>query len=144
MKWLVLLLLVVAAFDLWVRLAPFDVALWHVDPLAAPDPGRAGHKADLYLPLTPEAALGEVEAVAEATPRTRRLAGGAETGRISFITRTPIWGFPDVTTVSAEPAPGGATLHFYARARFGAGDLGVNKARVVSWITSMQAARAKP
>ena len=75
-----------------------------------------------------------------ALPRTKVLAGSVAEGKITYVTRTRIAGFPDLTTVTLTqlPATGKSTLQIYARLRFGKADLGVNKARVRDWV-----ARAK-
>jgi uncharacterized protein (DUF1499 family) len=73
--------------------------------------------------------------VALATPRTRLLAGSVATGKLTYVTRSRLFGFPDYTTVSLLlPEDGGPTyLHMFARLRFGLDDLGVNGARVRDW-----------
>ena len=43
-------------------------------------------------------------------------------------------GYPDYTTVQADPVPGGARLIIDARQRFGRGDFGVNAARIRAWL----------
>jgi uncharacterized protein (DUF1499 family) len=133
-------LVAVAAFALYVRLAPSDPARWHVAPLAEGPAGEvvvAGlNRATLRL--GPEAGapadlLARLDAVALATPRTVRLAGSVEAGRITWITRSALWGFPDYTT--AEVRPDGLAIE--ARSRFGQGDMGVNAARLRDWLARL-------
>ncbi len=136
---LILLCLLVAAGAAWVRLAPSDPARWHVDPAgAAPGPGRyvAGPAGD--RPALPGGAdtLERLAALAEATPRTRLLAGSVAEGRITWITRSRLWGFPDYTT-AALCGPDGAEVCIHARLRFGRDDLGVNRARVEGWLAAL-------
>ncbi len=135
----VVLAVVVAAA--YVRLAPSDPARWHVDPAAAePGPGRfvvkpdGGDIAGPLLDMPPREALAAFDAVARATPRTRILAGSVGEGRITYVTRSALWGFPDYTTVEAVQAEGGSRLAIFARLRFGESDLGVNEARVRGWL----------
>ena len=142
---LVLLLLVVAGLA-WVRLAPSDPERWHTDPAgAAPGPGRyvvgppPSDAASPVLPLPPAEALQAVDRIALSEPRTRRLAGSPEAGRITYVTRSRLFGFPDYTTVAARPAAGGAELLIHARLRFGYDDLGVNRARVSRWLAALGA-----
>ncbi len=130
--------LAVAGLGLWVRLAPVEAARWHVDPARAPDPGEGGHWAELDLPGTPDAVLARLDAIALATPRTIRLASGPDEGRISWQTRSRLWGFPDYTTVQARPQDGGTRLVILARLRFGRSDLGVNRARVRAWLEALE------
>lgn len=140
--WLVLAL--VAAFALWVRLAPSDPDRWHVSPsLQGWDHGGPW---DEVVPLTggaslrvslakgdPAELLARLDAVALATPRTRRLAGSVEEGRITWLTRSAVWGFPDYTTAEAR----GDGLHVHARLRFGREDMGVNAARLGLWARAL-------
>jgi hypothetical protein len=129
---LVVALLALAA---WVRLAPTDAARWHVPPVAegpwgevVPATGAASLRIDLTAGA-PADLLARLDAVALATPRTRRLAGSAAEGRITWITRSALWGFPDYTTAEAR-ADG---LYIQARLRFGREDMGVNAARLRDW-----------
>jgi hypothetical protein len=130
------LMLAVVAFAAFVRLAPSDPARWHVAPVADGPPGQvvAGEGwASLRLAGDGAALLARLDAVALATPRTTRLAGSVEEGRITWITRSALWGFPDYTT--AEAGAGGVAL--YARLRFGQSDLGVNAARLRDWLSRL-------
>ncbi len=138
---LAILVLLFLAGTAWVRLAPSDPARWHVDPAAAETgAGRfvvrpeGGDIAGPVLPMPPAEALAALDAVARATPRTQVLAGSVEEGRITYVTRSLLWGFPDYTTVEAVPVEGGARLVIFARLRFGESDMGVNAARVRGWL----------
>lgn len=142
-KLAVLILLAVAAAGLlYIRLAPSDPARWHTDPLAAPVPGMNGwllRDGDGSAPApvfaaTPAEVLAALDAVAMDTPRTVRLAGSAEEGRITWVTRSRLVGFPDYTTATAVAGEGGTRLVIFARQRFGSGDWGVNRARVEAWL----------
>ena len=134
------LALALTAFALWVRLAPADPARWHVDPETAPDPGPGGHRATFSLDLPPARALERLMRIALGTARTRLIAGSPAEGRLTFETRSALWGFPDYTTVSARPAVGGGTrLTLLGRLRFGRSDLGVNRARIARWIAALEA-----
>jgi hypothetical protein len=130
--------LMVAGGAGYIRLAPSDPALWHVAPqikaLDGAAPGtvlavKGGAAVRLALP-DPAAALARLDAIALASPRTTRLAGSPDEGRITWITRTAVWGFPDYTTAQAEPDG----LRLYARQRFGRDDFGVNAARLQDWL----------
>jgi len=89
----------------------------------------------LALP-DPAAALARLDAIAMASPRTRRLAGSPAEGRITWISRSRLWGFPDYTT--AEATPGRLVIH--ARQRFGSDDWGVNAARLQDWLAQLSLA----
>jgi uncharacterized protein (DUF1499 family) len=134
------LLAAVVAFAFYVRLAPSDLARWHVAPEAEGPSGevvvaglnratlrfdpKAGAPADL---------LARLDAVALATPRTVRLAGSVAEGRITWVTRSALWGFPDYTTAQI----GKDGLAVEARSRFGSSDLGVNAARLRAWLQAL-------
>jgi hypothetical protein len=124
----------------FVRLSPSDPAVWHVD-LAAPGfaPGNGQvfciGPGGRYTPAEPmEAVLARLDAVALATPRTERLAGSVAEGRITWITRTALIGYPDYTTAEIMPGPG---LCVFGRQRFGSKDWGVNAARIGGWMQAV-------
>jgi uncharacterized protein (DUF1499 family) len=132
----------IGAFALWVRLAPSDPAIWHVDPSTVTARNarnsfllRDGAGADapaLRLSLPPAEVATRLDAAASATPRTSRLAG--QGAFVTWVTRSALWGFPDYTSVRILPDGSGSTVAVFARARFGEGDLGVNRARVEAWL----------
>lgn len=133
------LLVLLAGVMAWVRLAPSDPARWHTDVAAAAPaglvPGQVAAQAGGAFLLLPGGAevLARLDAVAMATPRTLRLAGSVQEGRITWVTRSLIWGFPDYTT--AQLGPDGVVIH--ARLRFGESDLGVNAKRLEAWKAQM-------
>ncbi|ABV93476.1 conserved hypothetical protein [Dinoroseobacter shibae DFL 12 = DSM 16493] len=131
------------------RLAPSDPAEWHVDPT---DPslsagsGAALVRSDgnLQSPVfdeTPEALLARLHAIADATPRTRVLAGSPEEGRVTYMTRSLVFGFPDYTSVTTIPMGDGAQVVAYGRLRFGSSDMGVNTERLSGWLDQLQTTR---
>jgi uncharacterized protein (DUF1499 family) len=140
-------LLAVLAFAAWVRLSPSEPAAWHVDPLQAEVPGQGGwlvrDDADAAPPRldgTAEEVLARLDAIAMEEPRTRRVAGSVAEGRITYESRSRVWGFPDYTTVTVVPAEGRVAPVLLGRARFGRSDLGVNRARIERWLSTLQAA----
>ena len=128
-------LAVILGFGLYVRLAPSDPARWHVAPRAlASQPAQVQAltgAAVLHLPGDGAALLGRVADLAQATPRTTLLAGSVAEGRMTWVTRSRLWGFPDYTTAEARPDG----LHLHARLRFGREDMGVNAARLSDWLS---------
>jgi uncharacterized protein (DUF1499 family) len=84
--------------------------------------------------MAPAEALSQLDAIAMATARTTRLSGSPDEGRITWITRSALWGFPDYTTAEAVPDATGSRLTVHARLRFGRSDLGVNAARLRDWL----------
>ncbi|WP_299875173.1 DUF1499 domain-containing protein [uncultured Sulfitobacter sp.] len=129
-----------AAFAAHVRLSPMDAQKWHNPKLPVMGPGEYPGKdrfvGQYVLDGSGEAVLQQVHDTALATPRTRVLAGSPAEGKITYVTRTKVMGFPDVTTVTLTqiPATGKSTLQIFARLRYGKADLGVNKARVRDWV----------
>lgn len=132
-KWGIICLVgLIAAVALYVRLAPSDPARWHKAPPDLPVGDSAGLNSFVAVRDGDRAILERMIQIAEATPRTKRLAGSADEGMITLVTRSRLWGFPDYTTIRLQ----GQTLTVYARARFGQGDMGVNRARVEAWLAA--------
>lgn len=128
-----LALLLLSGLFCYIRLAPSDPARWHTDP-ATGQSGPGSHALRQSYALPPAELLARLDAVALATPRTTRLAGSPESGRMTWITRSRFWGFPDYTTAAATPnGAGGSDLALFARLRFGRSDFGVNAARLALW-----------
>ncbi len=126
------------ALAVYIRLAPSDPAVWNADITA-----------DGYVPQANWAAfcpetgsrdaimtddLAPLDAVAMATPRTTRLAGSVAEGRITWVTRSKVMGFPDYTTAAIRQTDAGPQLCVVGRLRFGQSDLGVNAKRVGGWL----------
>ena len=134
LKWGIICLVgLIAAFALYVRLAPSDPARWHKAPPDLPVGDSAGLNSFVAVRGGDREILERLIQIAEATPRTERLAGSADEGMITLISRSRLWGFPDYTTIRLE----GQTLTVYGRARFGQGDMGVNRARVEGWLAAV-------
>ncbi len=137
MSWLLWLpLVLVLGFAAWVRLSPVDAAAWHVPPPDQPPgdyPEEGAFLAVRDLGERAGEALADLDRVARGVPRTRRIAGGPETGMTTYETRSALWGFPDYTTVAAD----GPLVRIHARLRFGRGDMGVNQARVRDWMSKV-------
>jgi uncharacterized protein (DUF1499 family) len=145
--WLVLTAIVV--FVGYVRLAPSNPSRWNVD-LSAPSfqpPASAQvfciRPDNRYGAVAgdPADVLARLDAIALATPRTRRLAGSVEEGRITWVTRSRLMGYPDYTTAQVMPGPGLCVL---GRQRFGSGDWGVNAARIGGWMQELLGLPERP
>ncbi len=133
----------------YVRLAPSDPALWHVDPMSVPRPpdqpaeggwlirDGSANAAPRVFATDPTALLAAFDAVATADPTTRLLAGSPDEGLVTYISRTKLMGFPDYTSVGAVEKDGGAALMIWGRNRFGVQDLGVNKMRIEAWLSQL-------
>lgn len=149
------LVVALAAFAAYVRLAPSNLARWHVDPVTLWPAGEArvmstlGAKRSIVTTVNsatawievegPQtAALARLDEIALATPRTTRLAGSPEEGRITWVTRSALWGFPDYTTASAITHDVATSeMSVVARLRYGESDLGVNAARLRDWLSRL-------
>ncbi len=129
----------------YVRLAPSDPKLWHVD-LSAPGFNPAGGQvfcikpANRYGPV-PDGALQALDAIVMRTARTKRLAGSVKEGRITWMTRSSLMGYPDYTTAQVLPGP---VLCVFGRQRFGQSDWGVNAARIGAWMQELLGLTEKP
>ncbi len=121
----------VIALGAYIRLAPSDPADWHVAPQAETNQDLQGGV--LRVVETGPEGLARLDAIARNAPRTTVLAGSVGEGRITYITRTKIIGFPDYTTAQQD----GDVLRIHGRLRFGRKDFGVNKARVNGWLAQM-------
>ncbi len=131
-----------------VRLAPSDPAALNV-PVAdgttltpGPCAGQVrqvakGARTTCLLPGTPAQVLARLNAVALAAPRTQGLAGGPDQGRMTWVARSLIMGFPDYITAEATATAEGTRLDLYSRQRYGNGDWGVNAARLKAWLTTL-------
>lgn len=128
----------------YIRMAPADPARWHTDPGSLPvtdctalTTTRSTARVTCLHPDPPAVLLARLDEIALASPRTRRLAGSAETGRITWESRSTLWGFPDYTTAQATAVPDGTRLDIQARSRFGDYDWGVNAGRLKNWLTRL-------
>jgi len=137
-------LFVVIAAAAFFRLAPTDPDLWHIDPgtVGVTDctqmtTANGTTRVSCLRSGDPIALLAKLDGIALATPRTIRLSGSAETGRITWTTRSLVWGFPDFTTVAATAVPEGTRLDILARQRFGSDDMGVNAKRLAAWMQKL-------
>ena len=129
----------------YIRLAPSDPAVWHVAAvtstalaegtcLSAITTVKGGARSACLSTDTPETLLLSLDQKAMAIPRTTRLAGTPQSGRITWVTRSALMGYPDYTTAEATVTPTGTRLDIFARQRFGEEDFGVNAARLKDWL----------
>ncbi|WP_300055416.1 DUF1499 domain-containing protein [uncultured Roseobacter sp.] len=123
---------VIVAAMAYVRLAPIDPARWH-QPV---ERGETTHLAGGAVRVIPaeEGTLQAVDQVMRGLPRTQVLAGSVAEGHITYVTRSAVFGFPDMTTVELRDGE----IRMFARLRFGASDLGVNRKRLEGVIAAVQ------
>ncbi len=130
----VLALIFLTGLMAYVRLARDDLARWHVEPTPAitvplGEVRAIAGGAVLRISGGAEVLAGLAQA-AVATPKTRLLAGSLAERRLTWVTRTGFWAFPDYTT--AQILSDGSVA-VWARQRYGRKDLGVNAARLAAW-----------
>jgi uncharacterized protein (DUF1499 family) len=128
------LLVLGAGSAAWVRLAPLDPAVWHVDPAVAEERRGVRASPSRVYPGTVAEVAGRIAAAALAEPRTRLLAGDEADGWMTFVQRSRIIGYPDVISVRVTAVAGGTAVTILSRSRFGGYDWGVNRARVERWL----------
>ena len=123
-----------AGAAVYVRRAPLDVTALHVMPAprAAGDYSDVGGFTAIRPALSGPSALETLSDVIANTPRTDLLAESAEMK--TFVTRSRIFGFPDITTVWVIHGRGGHEIGIYGRLVYGKSDLGVNKRRIAGWL----------
>ena len=131
-----------------IRLAPSDQRVWNV-PIAdrvEANPGPCadqirvlmnGARSACILPGQPVDVLTRLGVIAEAYPRTVLLAGTPAEGRVTWIARSRVMGYPDYITAEVVAVPEGTRLDLHARQRFGSSDHGVNGARLKLWLGQM-------
>ena len=130
--WLWLSLGVLVAIAAYVRLAPPNVDALHVPVTATEDKTGMGY-AVRVLPAA-EGLFERLDTAMMAQPASKRLAGSVAEGRVTYVSRSRWWGFPDYTTI--EEAEG--QIRLFARLRFGRRDFGVNAARLERIIAAAQ------
>lgn len=118
------LALLLVALLLYVRLAPSDPERWHRPIETATDTDLDGGAVRVIA--GDEATLAQLDTAMRALPRTRLLAGSVGEGRITYVTRSKVVGFPDYTTMELQDGE----VRLFARLRFGKSDLGVNRKRL--------------
>jgi hypothetical protein len=133
------------AFALYVRLAPSDPTRWHVDQITAegtgkPNEFRLAPSESPSFPVGPGDLAWAFDRMAMAQPRVRRLAGGPEELLTTYVQRSFWMGFPDYISVrEVDLGNGRSAFAIWSRSRFGYSDLGVNRARVESWLAALPA-----
>lgn len=129
MRWSIwIIILAVAGFALWVRLAPTKPDQWHVALGFEQDSTEAGGAKRVIPADAPRfAALDEI---IRATPRTSLVAGSLDEEHLTYATRSALWGFPDYTTIQRV----NGQIRIWGRLRFGQSDLAVNAGRIDGWL----------
>ena len=142
-KWLVIVfgLAFIALFagTLYVRLASHDPAQWHVDPTTVTEVSSdnqyrdsanvTGDRASVIARLS-QVLTGEV------------VGGTWDSGFVTLVVRTPLYGYPDYVSVRVvEASAEMSRVTIFSRSRFGKIDFGANKKRVETILTALKASR---
>jgi len=147
LTFLIAVLAVVFVFEAYIRLAPSNPDIWHVDPLAAsrpqtpnsflqrPEKGKYPSQ-QFDLSATDLAHAFDLGVMSES--RTRRLAGAPDDLFVTYIARSRLFGFPDYVSIRFVPLGAKrSTYAVFSRARFGYGDRGVNRRRLLGWLNDI-------
>lgn len=128
----------------YIRLAPSDQTVWHTDPETTQSTGKpndyrlVGDASQVYNIAASELA-NLVDDFIQNQPRVIRLAGQVDELLITYVQRTPIMGYPDYITIKIiQQGASQSKLAIFSRSRFGHSDFGVNKRRIVEWVTAIQ------
>lgn len=116
----------------YIRLAPLEAARWHVPVEASSNEDRTGGAVRVID--GDEATLRALDAAAKDLRRTNVLAGSVAEGRITYVTRSLVFGFPDLTTIELVDDQ----IRMFARLRFGTSDMGVNRKRLERLVAAVQ------
>lgn len=142
-----------------VSTAKHDPAIWHVDPLVSPGSETpndfriaptegANVRVDAPAPVYSASADVMADAwddFALAQRDTIRIAGLPGDLWMTYVQRTPTLKLPDYISIRfIDLEENRSTIAVHSRSRYGYGDLGVNKARLESWIASMASFEADP
>lgn len=127
-----LVLVAVLGLGAWVRLAPLPADLYHRMDSAhgVGDWPVAGGFEAVRQVTEPKATLAALVAVVEATPRTGLIEGSVEEGLVTVVTRSALWGLPDISNLWIE----GDRVHVRGHLVFGRWDFGGNRARIEGWL----------
>lgn len=137
------LVIVLVAGLLWIRYAPTNRDLVHMDPAEVDDPGDRGWRmVGLDAPRFPGEPTDVLEVFTEIAlgePRVRRLDGDVDEGMMTFVARTKHLGLRDYVTAKAVREGAVTKLAIISRSRYNFGsDWGVNRERLDRWLAEME------
>jgi uncharacterized protein (DUF1499 family) len=97
------------------------------------------------FPLSAAVLYAEVKALLAGLPRVALVGDDPLSLRLDVVVRTRWLGFPDTVTLQViDLGSGGTSLIVYGRSRVGVSDLGVNAARIATWLGVLQDRIATP
>lgn len=130
---------------IYIRVAPSKARDWHEIDLpqlgVGQFPADSGFVEQRLVVNDGMAEMALLDKIIRVTPRTVGFVGTLESGKMTYITRTAIIGFPDYTTVSVlrNEQSGRVVLQVFGRLRFGRKDFGVNRKRITGWLAQLDA-----
>lgn len=130
---LILLVLILLSAPIYIRMAPVEPTVYHRTSTPRPPgdyPVPGGFEA---VRVAASGDLARLDQIIRATPRTKALGGALAEGHVSYVTRSLIWGFPDVTNVWSREGK----LHIRGHLVYGRSDFGVNQARIEGWLQAL-------
>jgi uncharacterized protein (DUF1499 family) len=114
---------------------------------AAPADFQSTAKPKAVVPTYPvpvEALSAAFRAVALTSPRVNIVSEDASRRQVDFVQHSALFRFPDTITVQFIPqGDAQSSLAIYSRAAVGIGDMGVNKKRVLAWLSALSAKVSK-
>jgi hypothetical protein len=145
-------LLMIGVFYVRAVTASHDPSVWHVDPLtierpASPNTYFVAPQAmvedgvDLEAPIYGAPATIMAKAFDDyvlTQPNIIPLSQSVDGTWVTYVQRTPTLKMPDYISVRfIELEEGKSTIAIYSRSRYGYGDMGMNKARIDTWLLSL-------
>ncbi|MFW5641342.1 MAG: DUF1499 domain-containing protein [Roseicyclus sp.] len=117
--------------------------VWHVDPGEGPEPtGRnvfvLRGEAAPRLAGSPTEVAARLDAAARAEG-ARPIAGDYESGFVTYVARSRLFGFPDAISIRLHGEGEATRVDILSRSAMGESDFGVNEARVRRWIAAAEA-----
>ena len=88
---------------------------------------------------TPAALYAAIQKIALAQPRTYAHVAYDDRLQAHFVARSRWFNFPDLIAVQVTPESG---LILWSRSIYGYGDMGVNRARLTTWLAALDATLA--
>lgn len=123
------------------RLIPVDTEPYHEDP-AEPEHKRSevrliGREAPRF-PADADTVLETLLEIVRRDWTAGVVEGSVDEGMITFVARSPVFGFRDFITVKATDEAGGSKLAVYARPRMNVYDWGANSRRLDRWLGELE------
>jgi hypothetical protein len=129
------------ALAIYMRQYPVPAERWHVDPAeVSPREGSRSYHlsrgADAArLPGTPLEVALRFDRVAK-SERAVMLAGDPAAGHVSYVSRSRVFGFPDVVSIRLHAEGDMTRVEIFSRSVIGEYDWGMNAARVARWVAA--------